>query len=484
MKKGFSFLLTLVLALSLNATAFASEYSVQKGDSLWRIAQKQYGSGKQWTVIYQANKQSIKNPNVIYIGQKLNIPDDGAADASPAQNAAAETPAAQGGSVSAPDTIASVALTNLTMEDPAQLASLKFDPNVSEYNITVFEDVYGLRFTPTIEGAGTVKVSVSGSGIEEETFDAANGTPFELHLTQSRECSAKPVRGMEDDCDYIVKLTASEKTYTIHVHRPGTDALVEQYERRTWTMSDGKEMTYWLYLPASYDESKTYPVVICPHGGGQFAVDAEDILVRTAQATAFAKYGKDVIVLATHSNYTTLDYEGEFTRKWAKDDMTLSPFSVATMDILSSIEETYRVDKNRIYVAGGSQGGRAAIAFVVNYPEVFAAAIICAPAFDTMTSLKDGAKAEATDEILTSVAKLAEVAKENKIAIWLVQAEKDPTVDILATRTVQAALDKAGVAYQCTIYPETTYLTPSNHFSWVPFFDNEANIDWLLSQSK
>ena len=49
-------------------------YTVVRGDSLWKIAQKQLGSGKKWTELYEANKSTIKNPSLIYIGQTLIIP--------------------------------------------------------------------------------------------------------------------------------------------------------------------------------------------------------------------------------------------------------------------------------------------------------------------------------------------------------------------------------------------------------------------------
>lgn len=52
----------------------AKTYTVKKGDCLWNIAKKQYGNGAQYTKIYNANKDKIKNPNLIYPGQVLTIP--------------------------------------------------------------------------------------------------------------------------------------------------------------------------------------------------------------------------------------------------------------------------------------------------------------------------------------------------------------------------------------------------------------------------
>ncbi|WP_207952308.1 LysM peptidoglycan-binding domain-containing protein [Paenibacillus turpanensis] len=49
-------------------------YVVQKGDSLSAIAKKFYGSANMYPVIFEANKEVIANPHLIFIGQKLVIP--------------------------------------------------------------------------------------------------------------------------------------------------------------------------------------------------------------------------------------------------------------------------------------------------------------------------------------------------------------------------------------------------------------------------
>jgi len=47
---------------------------VQPGNSLWRIARRAYGSGFRYTVIYAANQDQIRNPDLIYPGQILHAP--------------------------------------------------------------------------------------------------------------------------------------------------------------------------------------------------------------------------------------------------------------------------------------------------------------------------------------------------------------------------------------------------------------------------
>ena len=47
---------------------------VQPGNSLWRIARSSYGRGIRYTVIYQANRDQIRDPDLIYPGQVFEIP--------------------------------------------------------------------------------------------------------------------------------------------------------------------------------------------------------------------------------------------------------------------------------------------------------------------------------------------------------------------------------------------------------------------------
>jgi nucleoid-associated protein YgaU len=50
------------------------EYTVEAGDTLSGLARKYYGDGLKWEKIFAANKQTMKNPNYIYIGQRITIP--------------------------------------------------------------------------------------------------------------------------------------------------------------------------------------------------------------------------------------------------------------------------------------------------------------------------------------------------------------------------------------------------------------------------
>lgn len=47
---------------------------VQPGNSLWRIARRAYGRGAQYTIIYEANADQIRDPDLIYPGQIFEVP--------------------------------------------------------------------------------------------------------------------------------------------------------------------------------------------------------------------------------------------------------------------------------------------------------------------------------------------------------------------------------------------------------------------------
>jgi len=48
--------------------------TVVRGDSLWRLSRNSLGSGERYALIFKANKQQIRNPNLIYPGQILVVP--------------------------------------------------------------------------------------------------------------------------------------------------------------------------------------------------------------------------------------------------------------------------------------------------------------------------------------------------------------------------------------------------------------------------
>lgn len=49
-------------------------YTIEHGDSLWKISEKFYGDGRKWQLISDANKTTITTPNKLKVGTKITIP--------------------------------------------------------------------------------------------------------------------------------------------------------------------------------------------------------------------------------------------------------------------------------------------------------------------------------------------------------------------------------------------------------------------------
>ncbi|MGH7471083.1 MAG: LysM peptidoglycan-binding domain-containing protein [Longimicrobiales bacterium] len=53
----------------------AHSYTVQEGDTLSAIAKREYGNPNDWRRIFEANRDTIQDPDTIFPGQRLNIPE-------------------------------------------------------------------------------------------------------------------------------------------------------------------------------------------------------------------------------------------------------------------------------------------------------------------------------------------------------------------------------------------------------------------------
>lgn len=65
----------LLAAATQNAAAKVSAVTVQKGDTLWAISRDRYGEGILYVRVFEANRASIRDPDLIYPGQIFTLPD-------------------------------------------------------------------------------------------------------------------------------------------------------------------------------------------------------------------------------------------------------------------------------------------------------------------------------------------------------------------------------------------------------------------------
>ncbi len=49
-------------------------YTIQSGDSLSKIAQRELGDANRWNELFEANREVIEDPDKIYPGQQIRVP--------------------------------------------------------------------------------------------------------------------------------------------------------------------------------------------------------------------------------------------------------------------------------------------------------------------------------------------------------------------------------------------------------------------------
>ena len=59
-----------------NALRTGASIIIRRGDSLWRISRRAYGFGTRYTTIFEANREQIRDPDMIFAGQVFSLPTD------------------------------------------------------------------------------------------------------------------------------------------------------------------------------------------------------------------------------------------------------------------------------------------------------------------------------------------------------------------------------------------------------------------------
>lgn len=276
-----------------------------------------------------------------------------------------------------------------------------------------------------------------------------------------------------------------------------TTKTADKFEKFTFTDSAGIELTYWLYVP---EDSESVPLVVWEHGGGE-VLDAsyEGAQLLTSQgATTWVENAPETAVLSVQypENY-------EFGISENPDQLAqMEAFSTAKYELIQQLISENIVDQQKLYITGASSGGGGALRFIMQYPELFAGAlIICAKdtvislsnKYDLAYQLEDEEKLRITDEEYEASyeemkATVAEIPKLTDVPIWFVHAENDQVTTSYTSMMMYDALEEKGATNNnLTLYSNEDMaaggIEPIYHASWSIAYQNQEMIDWLFEQS-
>ena len=146
----------------------------------------------------------------------------------------------------------------------------------------------------------------------------------------------------------------------------------------------GKTMEYNLLVPAGYDGTKGFPLVLFMADASTVGKDVTAPLTQGYGALEFAS-GRDQ---AAHPSFVLVP---QYTEWAVQDDWSTTDEVEMTIRLLQAVCKEYKVDTNRLYTTGQSMGGMMSFYFNITHPDLFAASLFVSSQWDT-SKMKDFGK--------------------------------------------------------------------------------------------
>ena len=160
---------------------------------------------------------------------------------------------------------------------------------------------------------------------------------------------------------------------------PGSTVAADpRLETRTYTFEEtGAEVPYALFVPSSYDPSRTWPLIVGLHGFGR----PYDWIMSYDGYVDMAE--RDGYILVTPKGYHPRAWYGSRgpgipTLRGSDDDPETLPANLGAlseqdvMNVLRLVTEEFNVDPDRIYLWGHSMGGAGTYYLASRHPDIWA----------------------------------------------------------------------------------------------------------------
>ncbi len=203
--------------------------------------------------------------------------------------------------------------------------------------------------------------------------------------------------------------------------------------------TESYDLPYRYYVPANYDPTKSYPLIVYLHGSAESGTDNKFQLNWSCwgayQLLGSSQYPCFLVAPQAHDTWdaTSLDQIVRMVR---------------------TLSATYSIDPDRISVTGISMGGYGSWSIINRYPYVFAAAV-------PMSGAAGG-----------NFQKIAH------IPIWDFHAARDETVGVSGSDN---AVSNARLAGGRVIY---TRYADGSHAIWLAAYANPRLLPWLMAQRR
>jgi len=252
-----------------------------------------------------------------------------------------------------------------------------FVSSVTEYRSAVQSDIAAVEVSaqPEQEGA-LISITVNGQPTDSKTPKLA-----------SLKTGQNVINVRVADAN-----TQTLQSYAVTVERQDVGAVLAKFRKLEFKdPATGAVMPYRLFVPHGYQRSKSYPLVVFLHGGGERGNDNEKTLTANQGGTIWAMQGQQrkhpAFVLVPQARDK---WDGGFGLTRGPDNQlslarvfeTTDDLKTAHNLLMKVLDDYPSINRKRLYVTGLSQGGFGAWNWNIAHPELFAALVAVAGGAD------------------------------------------------------------------------------------------------------
>jgi predicted peptidase len=290
-------------------------------------------------------------------------------------------------------------------------------------------------------------------------------TDLQTRVVQNEDIHAQPGNG-HGLGPKLVPAAAAELTPT----QPAVNVLADDFAYERFTPTSGVVLPYAYHVPADYDPSKSYPLMVILPGHGQgYRQDSTGVSNEGVQVASdipavawlqeeWTGTDEDVIVLAVQNQRVG-------SGNAQAHDM---------VELVNWFTGEYSVDEGRIYASTVSYGSVLAWSALQNYPGLFDAVL-----------LTGGFGANTTQ---------AAAIADSETPVWITHGTDDHLLNVVTTG--QASFNRIWDAYiaqgktpaqatalvKYTEYPLEAFYEPDPHLAAAPTYEDASILQWLLRQ--
>lgn len=280
----------------------------------------------------------------------------------------------------------------------------------------------------------------------------------------------KDGRGSNQWIDYKMTITntSTSKIWNNEASRIYKD--LDRFDLKGKHSSNGINLTYAYFEPKT--TSAKSPLIIWLHGGGEGGTDPSIALVAN-KATNYASpeiqsfFNGAYVLVPQAPTFWMQNANGDYTRGDTDDIYNKALFNL----IDNFVKDNPKIDLDRIYIGGCSNGGYMSLKLILEHPSYFAAGYISALAYSN---------SNITDKQIESI---------KNVPIWFIHSKDDTTtlpdetVVPLYKRLIKAKAPNVHFSYYDHVIDLTGFYGGENyyfpgHWSWIYSHANHANFDF------